>query len=558
MKHTIRFWIELFNLFKKSLLNKKIRILFFISTAVFAIGILANIFIPFLFKDIVNRLYANNYELITLLAISYGCLWMLNQANIHFKDLFYNKVELHFTACIINSVLDKLLSLPFSQYYTRSSGEIINIIQRTEQSLSTLMMTSLFYIIPTIIEVTIISVILFYYYPVKYLLILLTTLFSFLAYNLFFSKYITSLSNEYVETSKETSSKIIDLFMSYETIKYFHALINAKLIYSAQLKTWENKFSKSRTLLSLIRIGQVIILGTGIILLISLCVNGVKEKQITAGEFVLFIGYLLQFITPINIIGYTLKDLKKSILALEEPMNIITKNNKEDNKKIIAPSPFPPCIEFKEVNFSYHDKQILKNFSLTIQPATKLIIMGKTGIGKTTIAKCLLKLYEIESGSILINKIPLEQISSESLMESITYCPQEVQLINGSLYDNLKFTSNNPSYEDISKAIEYAQLDHFIKNRINNNIHSHLGERGIKLSGGEKQRIGLARLFLRNPDVCILDEPFSSLDKETARKIYNNIMTFFKDKTVIIITHQLLEEMKENNLFYFEQEQAVT
>jgi ABC-type bacteriocin/lantibiotic exporter with double-glycine peptidase domain len=546
------FWIKLFNLFKLSFTDGTIRILFIISAFVFIIGISANIFIPFLFKNIVNKLYASNYNLISLLALSYGCLWVISQANTHLKDLFYNKVELHFTACVMNSMLDKFLALPFNQYYARDTGEIISIIQRTQQSISTVMMSLLFYIIPTVIEVVIISSILFYYYPIKYLIILLVTLFSFLAYNLFFSDRVTALSRQYVETDKDTTSKIVDLLMSYETIKYFHALTNAKSIYSKQLEIWEKNFSNSRTLLSLIRIGQVIVLGTGIAVLVIFCANGVAAGQISAGEFVLFIGYLLQFITPINIISYTLKDLRKAVISLEEPLNIVTDNEEKESGKTITFSPNPPSIEFKEVNFSYHKRPVFNNFSLFVKPTDKLIIMGETGAGKTTLAKCLLKLVEIESGSILINGIPIAEISSESIMNSITYCPQEVQLINGSLYDNLKFTSSSQSDEDILKAVEYAQLNHFVKNRLNNDIHTHLGERGIKLSGGEKQRIGLARLFLRNPDVCILDEPFSSVDKETAKKIYKNLMFRFKDKTVIIITHQLLEEMKENDIFYFQ------
>lgn len=546
------FWIQLFTLFKLSFTDRKVRILFIVSAFVFVIGISANIFIPFLFKNIVNKLYADNYTLISVLALSYGCLWVISQANVHLKDLFYNKVELHFTSLVMNRILDKLLALPFKQYYARDTGEIINIIQRTQQSISTVMMTLLFYVIPTVIEVAIISSILFYYYPVKYLIILLATLFSFLAYNLFFGDRVTALSKQYVETDTETSSKIVDLLMSYETIKYFHAFANAKLIYSKQLERWEKNFSNSRTLLSLIRIGQVIILGTGISLLVVFCANGVKEGQISPGEFVLFIGYLLQFVTPINIIGYTLKDLRKAVISLEEPFCIIADNEEKENGNLMTFSPTPPSIEFKEVNFSYHERQVLKNFSIFIKPTDKLIIMGETGSGKTTLAKCLVKLVEIESGSIMINGIPIEKISSESIMKSITYCPQEVQLINGSLYDNLKFTSSDPSDQDILKAIEYAQLQHFVKARLNNDIHTHLGERGIKLSGGEKQRIGLARLFLRNPDVCILDEPFSSVDKETAKKIYHNLMSCFKDKTVVIITHQLLEEMKESTIFYFQ------
>ena len=257
----------------------------------------------------------------------------------------------------------------------------------------------------------------------------------------------------------------------------------------------------------------------------------------------------MQFITPINIIAYTLKDLRKSIISLEEPLEMIT-SYEEKEGNIVTFSTMPPPIEFKNVNFSFHQKNILNNFSLYIKPRGKLIIMGKTGAGKTTIAKCLIKLYQINSGSILIDKTPIEKISFESLMQVITYCPQEVQLINASLYDNLKFTSSDVSEKDILKAIKYAALDDFVKKRMNGNIHAHLGERGIKLSGVEKQRIGLARLFLRNPEICILDEPFSSIDKETATKIYKNLMDCFKNKTVIIITHQLLEDMKKNTIFH--------
>ena len=270
-------------MFKLSLREGKNRILFITSVFVFIIGIFANISLPFLFKNIVNKLYFSHYDKIFLLAFSYGLIWVINQANIYIKDFFYNKVEFHFTASIINSILDKVFHLSFEQYQNMKTGEIINIIQRTQQSVSTVMMSMLFNITPTIIEITIISCLLFHFYPIKYSIVLLSTLFSFLIYNVFFSHHVASLSNQYVETEKNTSSKIVDMLMAYDTVKYFHVFKNAKIIYSKQLKIWETNFSKSRTLLSLIHIGQVVVLGVGITILLVFCSSGAQHNQIKAG-----------------------------------------------------------------------------------------------------------------------------------------------------------------------------------------------------------------------------------------------------------------------------------
>lgn len=340
------------------------------------------------------------------------------------------------------------------------------------------------------------------------------------------------------EVDKSVDGIVTDWISNYEAIKVFGKRDLAIQTCEKELKKREAAETRFLTKYFVSHMGLSIILGIGLSLLTYLVGQDILKGSLTVGDFVLFNGYVLQFILPISILGQITQDIRKGLLDMKEVVELLSipSDIKEVAKPIHIPgSHFP--VQFENVSFKYNDTDILKNVSFKIEPGETALIVGKTGIGKSTIAKLLMRLYDPKEGQIMLDGVNIKSVSLASLYQMVSWVPQESYLLNDTIQANIQFVRPESTLAEIEEALDLAHLLDSVK-KLPQGLNTVVGDRGLKLSGGEKQRISLARIFLKNPKICVFDESTSFLDKETDLIIQNNIEKFFVGATKIIITHR--------------------
>ena len=518
--------------------DKKIRLIFLFSLLVLIIGILSNLSIPLLLKKIVESFALQNGISVTLILLSYGLIWIISQASVYVRTLLTYRIEQRITFILGIKVLSHLYSLSHSYFLSQKAGALTNIIRKAQQSVPQIIMALFFHALPTILEFLFVVVMISCLYPFIYSLLMVGTLVIFFIYTSISMKGTLKDRERANEVDKSVDGIVADWLSNYEAIKVFGKRNLAITTCEMKLKKREDSEVNFMTKYSLSHVGQSLILGIGLSSLTYCVGQGVLIGSLTVGDFVLFNGYMLQFIIPVSILGHISQDIKKNLVDMKGIIDLLLTPSEIVEAScplILSGESFQ--IDFKNVSFKYKDRFILKNISFTIKPWETILIVGQTGIGKSTIAKLLLRLYDPTEGHIFINQINLRDLSFDSLYEVIGWVPQESYLLNDSIENNLRFAHPNATSVEIKEALDRAHLSGFIQT-LPKGVNTIVGDRGLKLSGGEKQRLSLARLFLKKPKICIFDESTSSLDKETDLIIQNNIAKFLPKMTKIIITHR--------------------
>lgn len=518
--------------------DKKIRASFFFSLIGLGVGILSNLFLPLLLKTIVESFSFQNSLMFTCILVSYGLIWMISQASIHVRAMLTYKIEQRITFNLGIKVLSHLYSLSHSYFLNQKPGALTNVIRRAQKDVPSIILGLFFHVFPTIIEFFFVIILIFYFYPFIYSLLMIAVLGIFFIYTLLFMKVSLKNRERANEIDKDVDGIITDWLSNYEAVKVFGKRELATHTCHIELKKRENAEVAFMMNHSLYHIGQTLILGLGLSFITYLIGQDVSKGLLTIGDFILFNGYILQFIVPVGILGRVTQDIKKAVIDMKGILDLLL------TKSEIIEAPFPLIlsgsqfhINFKNISFKYNDRNVLKNISFKIEPGETVLIMGQTGIGKSTVAKLLLRLFDPTEGEILINHIPMKQLSLASLYKTVSWVPQESYFLNDTIKNNLLFVHSEASPADIEEALSHAHLNNFIKT-LPDGLNTIVGDRGLKLSGGEKQRLSLARLFLKKPKICIFDESTSSVDKKTDFIIQNNIEKFLPEMTKIIITHR--------------------
>lgn len=502
------------------------------------IGIVSNICIPLVFKKTIEVFSSSSGLTTTLILLSYGLMWMISQATLHIRVLFTYGIEQRITYVLGVKILSHLYSLSQSYFLNQKPGALTNVIRRAQQDVPSLALGIFFHVIPTVIEFLLVIGFISLFYPLIYSVLLSCTLLAFFAYTFFSMKTALESRERANEMDRNTDGIVTDWLSNHEAIKVFGKRELAIRTCEEQLKKRELSEVGFMRNFSLVHLGQSLILGLGLTSLTYLVGQGVQNGELTIGDFVLFNGYILQFILPISILGQVTQDIKKALLDMKGIIDILltTSEIKEVSNPEHLSSPYLQ-IKFDEVSFSYGERKILNNLSFAIEAGETVLIVGPTGMGKSTIAKLLLRLYDPTEGHIQINKTNLKHVSFQSLSETIGWVPQESYLLNDTLKKNLEFVRPGASLREMQTALDQTCLLEFVK-KLPEGLNTPIGDRGLKLSGGEKQRLALARLFLKNPKIGIFDEATSFLDRGTELRIQENINCFLPEMTKIIITHR--------------------
>ena len=518
--------------------DKKIRWCFIISLVGLGIGILSNLAIPLLLKKIVESFSLHNSLSITLILLSYGLIWMISQTSLHIRALLIDKIEQRITFALGIKVLSHLYSLSHSYFLNQKPGALTNVIRRAQQDVPNITLGVFFHALPTVLEFLCVIILIMNFYPFVYSLLMIGILGLFFIYTSLSMRVAFKDRERANEVDKSVDGIVTDWLSNYEAIKVFGKRGLAVQTCERELKKREIAEVRFTTKYNLSHIGQSLILGFGLTFLTYIIGQDVMKGTLTIGDFILFNGYILQFIVPVSVLGQVTQDVKKALIDMKGIIDVLLTPSEIieiPHPLVLSGSRFQ--IHFKNVSFKYKDRKILENISFKIEAGETALIVGPTGIGKSTIAKLLLRLYDPTEGQVFINQTDIKQLSLESLYETVGWVPQESYLLNDTIKNNIQFVRPEASLHEIEEALDRAHLLGFIKT-LPQSFDTIVGDRGLKLSGGEKQRLSLARLFLKKPKICIFDESTSSLDKDTDFIIQSNIERFLPNMTKIIITHR--------------------
>ena len=527
-----------------------------VSFAVIALVLakIANVTTPLILGASVNSLTElssgiNLFMLVPVaLIIGYGIARIITFAFVEIRDALFSKVSQHSIRQISLNIFKHVHSLSLQFHLNRQTGALAKFIDRGTKGIDFLLRYVLFNIVPTFFEIFLVSGILFYLYGPWYAVITLTTvtIYSYLTFQ------ITEWRNEFRrkmnQADNDVNTKMIDSLLNFETVKYFNNEQFEFKRLDKSLEEYEIAANKTRHALSLLNVSQTLVIMTGITIMLVMSAYGIKNGDIDVGGFVVINAYMLQLYQPLSFLGSVYREIRQALTDMENMFSLLDISPAIQNNLNKLPQINIAEIKFDNVSFDYDVRRtIINNISFTVPNGKKVAIVGPTGAGKSTISRLLFKFYEPKSGEIYINNVNTNTISQESLREIIGVVPQDTVLFNDTIYYNIAYGKAGSTKEEVVSAAKNADIHDFIS-ILPDGYETIVGERGLKLSGGEKQRVAIARTILKNPKIFFFDEATSALDTSTEKEIQKNLENVSKNKTTLIIAHRLSTAANADNI----------
>jgi len=487
------------------------------------------------------------------LIVGYGAARIISFTFVAVRDALFSKVSQHSIRQISLNMFKHLHNLSLQFHLNRQTGALAKYIDRGTKGIDFLLRYVLFNVVPTFFEIFLVSGILFYLYGPWYAVVTLTTigLYSYLTFQI--TEWRNAFRKRMNQADNDISTKMIDSLLNFETVKYFNNESYEFDRLDKSLEDYELAANQSRHSLSLLNIAQTFIIMVGITIMLVMSAYGIKNGDIDVGGFVVINAYMLQLYQPLNFLGSVYREIRQALTDMENMFSLlevtpIIKDNLED-----IPQSKAAEIRFDNVSFDYDVRRtIIKNISFTVPNGKKVAIVGPTGAGKSTISRLLFKFYDPKEGNIYINDTNINKTSQESLRKMIGVVPQDTVLFNDTIYYNIAYGNTEATKEEIISAAKNADIHDFISS-LPDGYETIVGERGLKLSGGEKQRVAIARTILKNPKIFFFDEATSALDSSTEKEIQKNLENVSKNKTTLIIAHRLSTAANADNIIVLDQ-----
>jgi|GEM_PF-1996414 ATP-binding cassette subfamily B protein len=518
------------------------------------ISSLLSMVMPWLLKFVVDSFYNPSMaKLLFWVFISYGMLWATSQVIINLRQiLVYRSFERGIHKFSLK-IFQKLLDLPISYHIHNATGSIMNYIERAQAAIPDVLFGLLFVILPVVIEIIVVGGILWYHYGFVFGFSLLLIFILYLLFTWLIMDWVLIAKRDANYQHTQVSSYITDVLMNIEGVHYQFGQNLALEQCKSKVVDRENAVVRQLVRMDVVGIGQNLIAGGGLIFMTTLIGFKVIKHKLIVGDFILFNGYLLQFLAPLNMIGYIIRNLRDDFTKMEDVINLLKQDTELISKSIIKITEISKEIKFESVSFTYPNKTefILQdiNFSLPVGKTTAII--GANGSGKSTITKLMYHFYEVSSGKILIQGKDIKDINLASLRKIIGIVPQEVFMFNASIYTNLVFGDLDISSDFFNEVMDIVGINELVKN-LPKGYNTEVGERGLKISGGERQKIGIARTLLRQPKLLILDEATSALDVATEQRIFDYLNKNHRAITQLIITHNLRRINHVNQIIFMQ------
>ena len=505
----------------------------------------ANVLVPIAYARAVDALAPREgvgamLAIPVALILGFGLLRVMSAGFAELRNAVFAKVQARAARWVALRVFGHLHALSMRFHMDRATGGLSRVIERGARGIAIALNFLLFNIIPTILEIFLVAGILWWMFDISFALTVLVTIGTYIAFTLIFTNWRLRFRRAMNAVDEEANTKAIDSLLNYETVKYFNNERHEAARYDESLRRYETAYTRSETTLNMLNAGQALIMAAGLTVVMLLAGRGIADRSMTVGDFVMVNTYLIQLYLPLNILGFAYREIRQGLTDMEQMFSLLDVPQEVED----APGAPPVAVTegrvvFDEVRFHYRpDREILKGVSFEVPPGRMLAIVGPTGAGKSTISRLLFRFYDATGGRVLLDGQDVRGVTQDSLRQAIGVVPQDTVLFNDSIAYNIGYGRPGASEEEIIEAAKLAQVHDFVM-KLPDGYRTRVGERGLKLSGGEKQRVAIARTILKNPRVLILDEATSALDTATEQDIQAALRQVATGRTTLVIAHRL-------------------
>lgn len=529
-----------------------------LSLALLVLAKLATVATPIALKYIVDYLDQNRGADMLLwipvvLVVAYGALRFGATLFNELRDAVFARVAERAMRRVSLRVFEHLHQRELAFHLDRKTGGLARDIERGTNGISFLLRFTLFNIVPTLLEILMVAGILFVVFNVGYVLAILVAVVVYVVFSIKITEWRTKFVREANARDNQSNSRAIDSLLNYETVKYFNNEQYEAEVYDRDLDDWEQARLKNRLSLAALNSGQALIIGLAMIVIMAMAVREVASGEITLGDFTMINAYLLQLFIPLNALGFVYREIRQALVNVERLFKLLAdKPAIEDAPDATELAVNRGEVQFDHIHFAYRpDRPILKDVNFSIPSGHKIAVVGASGAGKSTLARLLFRFYDVDQGAIRIDGQDIRQVSQDSLRSAIGVVPQDTVLFNDTLYRNLAYGRPEAIEEEVYRAARMAHLEDFIHS-LPEGYETKVGERGLKLSGGEKQRVAIARVILKNPPLLILDEATSSLDSLSEQAILTALKEVSQRRTTLVIAHRLSTVMDADSILVME------
>ncbi|MEO9685140.1 MAG: ABC transporter ATP-binding protein/permease [Tateyamaria sp.] len=505
---------------------------------------LISVYTPIIYRNAVDALADSGVSPLALgavgLTLAYGFARLMTVGFQQLRDAIFTRVGQRALRMLALETFQHIHRLSMRYHITRKTGGLSRIIERGVKGVEFLLRFLLFSIGPLVLELVLIGIILTILFDAWYLLIVSVTIGIYVWFTFAVTEWRVKLRRVMNDQDTDANQKAIDSLLNYETVKYFGAESREAKRYDAAMAGYEEAAVKTNYSLAFLNFGQSVIITSGLVGIMIMAAVGVQNGTLTVGDFVMVNAYMIQITMPLNFLGTVYREIRQALVDMGQMFDLL------EQPAEVTDKPEAPVlnvtggrVELRDVHFGYDpERAILKGVSLVAEPGEQVAIVGSTGSGKSTIGRLLFRFYDVGDGALSIDGQDIRDVTQESLHAAIGVVPQDTVLFNDTIHYNIAYGRDNASEADIVAAAKAAQIHDFIQ-RLPDGYQTTVGERGLKLSGGEKQRVGIARTLLKNPPILLLDEATSALDTETEQEIKDALNAAGEGRTVLTIAHRL-------------------
>src|ERR1700674_4446687 len=523
------------------------------SVVLLLVAKVATLAVPFTFKWATDALtgadtapvQASNWALWVvaspiIMTLGYGGLRVLMGIFTQWRDGIFARVAMHAVRKLAYLTFVHMHELSLRFHLERKTGGLTRVLERGRLGIEVIVRMVILQLAPTIVEVSLLMAVLLWQFDWRYVLVTMITVVIYMYYTYVATEWRIEIRRKMNDSDTEANTKAIDSLLNYETVKYFSAEEREATRYDRSMERYERASVKTYTSLALLNAGQAVIFTAGLTATMLMCAIGVRSGKNTVGDFVMINAMMIQLYQPLNFMGMVYREIKQAVIDIEKMFGVLSRH--PEVKDIPGARPLivtSGAVRFDDVRVSYDaDRPILKGLSFEVPAGKTVAIVGPSGAGKSTISRLLFRLYDVSSGKILIDGQDIRNVTQSSLRASIGMVPQDTVLFNDTIRYNIRYGRWDASNAEVEDAARLAQIDDFIR-MSPKGYETEVGERGLKLSGGEKQRVAIARTILKAPPILLLDEATSALDSHTEKDIQDALDRVSRNRTTLVIAHRL-------------------
>ncbi len=523
------------------------------SLALLVVGKLATLAVPFTFKWATDALTGQGsapaqpaswlvwvFAAPLVMTVAYGLMRILMAVFTQVRDGLFAKVAMNAVRKLAHLTFVHMHQLSLRFHLERKTGGLTRVLERGRTGIEIIVRMLILQLMPTVIELALIVGVLLYQFDWRYVLVTLVTVAVYMYFTYAATEWRIEIRRRMNESDTDANTKAIDSLLNYETVKYFGAEEREAARYDRSMEGYEKASVKTYTSLAVLNTGQAIIFTFGLTAAMAMCAIGIREGTNTIGDFVMINAMMIQLYMPLNFMGMVYREIKQALIDIEKMFSILSLNPEIGDRPGARPlRVIDGVIRFENVTFAYEpERPILKGLDFAVPAGRTVAVVGPSGAGKSTISRLLFRFYDIEGGRITIDGQDIREVTQASLRAAIGMVPQDTVLFNDTIRYNIRYGRWDATDAEVEEAARLAQIDNFI--RVSpSGYETEVGERGLKLSGGEKQRVAIARTILKSPPILVLDEATSALDSHTEKEIQDALEGVSRNRTTLVIAHRL-------------------